>query len=254
MLSGRITHTKLFCLVSASIFLTFGLGCGGGTSGSGIRSFEGDITDESGSPLGNVRVTITATGDSALTDASGQFLIESDAGGSEVPFILESPKFLAHFTLSGINQDSSRVSVRLKVDTKTDEVEISHFSVKVGIVGACNVYFENGEVIRQANRVPPGTRCAMNIQVLGDGVPRGNIPVALQYNSCTPGGTWETLQQTVTGIGKFRGEASLDFEFIDSATFCRYRVVAPFNYGNYRPVAYPIDTFTEQEFSAKTKK
>jgi len=84
------------------------------------------------------------------------------------------------------------------------------------------------------------------------------VPVALQYAGCSGEAEWRTIKIENTGTGKSRGFAEINFEFIDSAEYCRYRVVAPYYQTKTAPLVYPIDTFTEQEYykdpSFKTNK
>lgn len=221
------------------------------SSGSGVSSYEGNVSTSEGRSLSNVSVTIETTGDSTVTDEQGEFAIDSDAGGKEVPFLLESSSFTSRFTLKDIPEETSRITMQIILDPNTGISEVRNVNVGAWFAGLCDIYFENREVIRQANRVPPGTVCSLNVRVFGDGRPLRHIPIALEYSACTLGSEWKLLQTTQTGEGRHQGYAEINFPFIDSAEYCRYRVVAPYNDSKRRPVTYPIDTLTEQEYVRK---
>ncbi len=225
--------------------------CGGGTSGSGLHTYEGKIDSTEGNSLSGVNITIESTGDSTTTNDNGEFLIESEASGEEVPFLLKSPTFENRFILKDIPEDSSRITFDITVDTKSDTVQVNNVRVKARFAGLCDYYFENREIIRQANRVPIGTICSLNVEVLGDGRRLSNVPVALQYASCKPRAEWKTIKAVNTGELRHAGSVEINFEYIDSEEYCRYRIVAPV--GGHPQGIYPIDTFTEQEYFSSKK-
>ncbi len=224
-------------------------GCGGGTSGSGLKSFDGMLVNRSGAALGGVLITIETTGDSAVTDADGHFVIISDVYGDEVTFLIESDEIRRKFSLKDVPQDSSRYTVDVTLDTGSDFIKVSNIRVNARFAGLCDYYFENREIIRQSNRVPEGTVCSLNVDVLSDGRRLENIPVILQYARCEPNSRWNTILVTKTGERERAGSAEVNFVYVDSPEFCRYRVVSP---SDSEPFAsYPIDTFSEQEFFSK---
>lgn len=230
------------------VLLLAAVGCGGGTDGSGIKTYEGHISENNGQSLADVLVTIESTGDSGVSDKDGNFQFRSDAEGPEVPFVLQSSRFTSRFLVRDIPAESSRVRLELIVDPQTSVTEVRQLHVRAWFAGLCDHYFENGAVIRQANRVPEGTECSINVRVFGDGQPLASVPVALQYSACTPGAQWETLVTASTGDGQHQGYAEVNFSFVDSPQFCRYRIVAPYQIEGISPVAYPIDTFSEQKY------
>lgn len=90
------------------------IGCGGGTRGSGGQYYEGFVGDSSGRALSDVSVTILSTGDSAVTDTSGNFTIETEDQAGTVAFLLESPSFSGQVSRE-IPPDSARVFIRFAV-------------------------------------------------------------------------------------------------------------------------------------------
>ncbi len=226
--------------------------CGGGTSGSGLKTFDGKVMSSDGQPLSGVVVSIESSNETAVTDTDGVFSLTSSASGEQVDFRIESAEFSTGFSLAAVSDDNARIALAITVDTVADTLEVDHVRLRAWFAGVCDLYFENSAVIRQANRVPRGTVCSLNVEVLGAGHRLGGIPVALQYSRCEEGSTWETLTVVRTDTGVHQGAAELNFVYTSSPEFCRYRVVAPAGAGGDGPVSYyPIDTFAEQAFFRK---
>lgn len=240
----RVFVTRVACFIA--------IGCGGGTSGTGLNTYEGRVSYEDGAPIAGAVLTLESTGDSTSTNSNGDFTIDSTASGSEVSLLAESPTFSEHLTIRNVLKEHSRIRVNVTIDSVKQRASKTDFNVKAQFVGLCDYYFENRAVIRQANHVPEGTICTIRVDVLADGTRLDDAMVALQYSSCEPHAPWETLITAVTGT-EGAGEAKLSFEYKSSAEVCRYRVVAPYKLGNAWPVYYPIDTFAEQS-SHKVKK
>ena len=235
--------------------LTMLVACGGGTVGTGTgpsdsdtrRIYAGSVrTTSSDTPLAEVDVILQSTGESSVTDTAGNFSLQSVLLGSEATFILHGAKLDTTVLLTDIPEKSPKVSVQILVDPVTQVAQVTNVAAQVGIVGVCDFYFENNEVIRQANRVPPGTVCTIGARVFGDGKALAAVPIALQRRACVPGAPWLTVVEGKTGIGINRGSAKLDFVFEDSFEACKYRVVIPYNYGRFKPSYFFIETFTEQ--------
>ena len=250
-------------LVSAAVtwvviiyLLTVLGGCGGGTSGTGLgaeqTTYVGAVMTPVGDPVPGARIENQATGDATLTDMWGAFALATKRTEGDVPFKVETSTLSSEFIVEQPALDSPQVSVNITLDVSQGQVAVDRFSVDAGIVGACNSYFENRSVIRQANRVPAGQACTAKITVYGDGKPRGHIPVAVQRSSCIPGAQWETVAIGETLSGVHRGVAQVSFPFEDSMASCRYRIVAPFEYREYVPVIYTIETFTSQGIDKNT--
>lgn len=235
-------------IIPAALIMVMALGgCGGGTEGTGTRSYQGNIRSIDQQPLADVKVTIAETGDSSITDELGNFTVLSEPTNNTVTFVLEAEDFSTSVAVTDIPDTSTRLTVNIEVNTETDTAEISNFAVRAGIVGYCNPFFENGEVIRQANRVPDGTQCTVKVRVFGDGALAERIPVAVQTLACDPDAIWETVETGSTGFGIRAGVAQIAFKYYQDSQHCSYRVIAPFNYQHYLPVAYPFLTFSDQE-------
>ncbi len=228
------------------------VGCGGGTSGTGLNAYEGTVVDRKGSPVQGMRLTIESTGDSTESDERGDFLLHSSASGAEVSILAEQGSFSQKITVKNVFEEHSRVRIALTVDAIGQKASNTDFNVKAGMVGICDYYFENRSTIRQANQVPSGTVCTLKVDVLANGSYLDGATVALQYASCGEGATWTTLSTATTGEYA-PGSAKISFEFASSAEFCRYRLVAPYHLGRAWPILYPIDTFAEQAGNHKTE-
>lgn len=222
------------------------IGCGGGTSGSGIKTFEGRVQAQNGVSISGVSVTIEETGESTVTDGEGRFTLASEADGPDVAFLVETPMQERRFTLREISDDNARIA--LNIVFQPSSIDVTHLDLRARFAGLCDHYFENREIIRQANRVPPGTVCSINVEVVGDGSRLGKIPVALEYAACSADSQWNTLALVSTGEGRHQGFAEINFEYKDSKEFCRYRVRVLEELGSGLFVTYPIDTFTEQGY------
>ena len=239
-------------VISACIALALSLSlsaCGGGTSGSGVTSYEGKVsgTDERG--LGDVTLSIESTGDSTTTDAYGNFALSSQATGPSVSFVAESSGFSTRFVVENVLEDSSRVHVHVTIDqTQNAATAIAtHHNVKAVVVGRCARFFDNREYIRQIRKVPDGNECMIKVTLLADGIPDDGAEVALQYASCTPGATWRNETVSTTGSANDTGIAWLMFNFSNDAGHCRYRIVAPLSGHSPSAIVYPINTLAEEE-------
>lgn len=251
----RLNHIRTtLATLCVSCILLIPLGCGGGTSGSGLQTISGNITSTLGAKLGGVQVTVENTGDTGVSNAKGQFEVTTDSGDTQLDLLLESPKFISRYRVA--SQRNSRSSVAIQINTDTDEATGVHLSLSVGVVGLCDYYFENTssiqQSIRQSNRVPADTTCSLNVELLGDGQRLADFPVVLEYSRCEENSPWYEVAAVRTGVSEHAGSAEIDFVFQDSADFCRYRVRPIVDGTGFPMVSYPIDTFTEQGFF-KTK-
>lgn len=229
--------------------LLFFASCGGGTSGSGLKRYEGRIATADNQALSEISVTIENTGDSSVTNSGGEFVIDSQAAGPDVNFLLESPDFISRFVLKDIPEDSSHVTMHVLVDPESQVAEVQKISVRAWMTGECDGYFQNGDFLHQADVVPNDLQCSLHVRVFGDGKPLTKVPVALQYSNCANDAHWRTLRVARTGNGEEPGSTDISFHFVDSEQFCRYRVIAAFNSTGTVGAVYRIDTLTEQHQS-----
>lgn len=241
---------KIFGLLS----VIFAVSCGGGTSGTGLNAYEGTVTDQKGAPLEGVSLTVESTGDSAKTDRNGNFELQSSASGQEVALLAESSTRSSRVTVRNVFAEDSRVQISVVLGSHPQDSSATHLNVRSRMVGYCDYYFENRTTIRQANHVPGDTVCTLKTEVLEDGLPLDGALVALEYAGCAESSPWSLLAVGETNSVETPGSAKISFTYIDSPTYCRYRVIAPYKSNGEKPVYYPIQTFTKQEYDQAAKK
>ncbi len=248
IMAGKRLLSALVCLA----LICLGTGCGGGTSGTGLQTFDGQVKSADGAPIAGARVTLTATGDAAVTDVEGRFVLQSSLEikpEQRVEFLLQADDFSGTFVMpdGAVSEGSSQITIDLVVDPVSRTLELTNFTLQVQMIGRCAAAFSNGEVVRQIAEVPAETRCTLSVELKGNGLLRGDIPVVLQYRPCTgKKGVWKNLYTARTGVAADIGRVELPFSFVDSDKFCRYRVVAPHDYRDYRAAFFGIDTLGEQ--------
>ena len=245
---------RSWCAILISIFIPLSLvGCGGGTSGTGLQTFSGQVKSSTGEPVAGATLTLASTGDTAMTDASGRFVLRSTVKletTERIELLLESSQFTGTVVVpeGAVTEGSAQITVDIVFDPVTQTLEVTNFTLAVRMVGACQGAFENAEVIRQLVDVPEGIECSLEVELRGNGILRGNVPVMLQYRVCSgKSGVWQNQRGATTSTGADVGTARINFDFNNSRKFCRYRLVAPYNYRDYLPAVFEIQTLKEQE-------
>ena len=103
------------------------LGCGGSTSGTGGVTIEGKLLTVDATPVTGVTVTILDTGDSAVTDVTGGFSIETVDTVTNPEFLFEGNGVNARVQVAEIEDDVRDVRVRFELSAgavRSREVEI----------------------------------------------------------------------------------------------------------------------------------
>jgi len=208
------------------------MGCGGGSAGTGTGAgpvvvVQGAVLDTSGQPLEDFRVRVLETGNEATTSQTGEFELVTEPESSSVTLEISSPSGSV-FTTLDIPQDGGTVAVKLVVNPRLSQVDANSLEVAAGIVGRCDIYFENGRVIRQANSVPDELTCVAKVIVSAGGRRLGRVPFAVQYRGCDESSPWVTIAAENTLTPPNRGVGQAQFTFIDDEQHCLYRIVAPF--------------------------
>ena len=95
--------------------------CGGGSRGTGDLTVSGTTFSNTGAPIANATVTISATGESVVTDERGQFLIKTEPFAGDVEFVIQAQG--KEFTSRGgsINEEVEELAVRIQVDFREDK-------------------------------------------------------------------------------------------------------------------------------------
>lgn len=231
----------LMCLLS---------GCaGGGSSGTGTGgaglTVTGLVLDDASSPIAGLTITVAATGDSAQTDGNGEFSISTEALQGDIQLLVEGPELSTAVIVPDVQEQSSAVAVDITVSGSGNSIAVKNLDVRAKIVGACDIYFENHAIIRQANSAPQGIRCTAKVWVRGDGRELVNVPVEVRYRGCD-GGPWATLARELTLGAPHAGVAQLEFVFKDDEQHCVYGITAPLDVSGVRPVTVLVHTFTKQ--------
>lgn len=230
--------------------LIFAVGCGGGTSGTGLSNYEGSLKDVSGNPIADAKVTLLESGDTTVTDTNGAFLLQTEPLAEPPTLFIETPAGTdSTVPLHSAAEANDRLHVDIELNPTTKETNTIEFKIKAAVAGFCDASFENHNgLIRQAVQLPQGQQCTLKVHVEGEGLLRGHIPVAIQVKSCTPDALWITIAEGETAQGLHQGIAQVNFAFFSSKEFCEYRVIAPYNYKDYQPIIYPFQTFAQERF------
>lgn len=221
--------------------------CGGGTSGSGLNSYEGRVVNQSGAPLEGVRLTIESTGETTETDFQGYFILQSGASDAQIYLLAQRGDFKDRLRVDNVFEGDSRFRIDVTIDSIRQRAAVTNFNMRARMVGLCDYYFENGIFIRQSNRVPGGTTCTLRVELFADGSPLNDARVALEYSSCDAGAQWKLLKEVTTGVEGEDGAAKIRFAYRSAPDFCRYRIVAPYRFATAWPLYYPIETFQENK-------
>ncbi len=125
---------RFFNILSGSLLsaLLVVAGCGGGTvgtGGTGSNEFQGKILATDGSPVSDAVVTIAETGDAAVTDAEGDFTIESKFGDSQATILVETPLSSGETVVKGLPEVPVVVEVSLVLDENKKSLEVSSSKV-----------------------------------------------------------------------------------------------------------------------------
>lgn len=241
---GRV---RLFAITA--LFASGLASCGGGSAGTGtgeIRTIEGQVTSSAGDPISGAEVTLVQTGERDSTNLEGRFTLATNFEGSSPELLLETDSISTTITVDAPSEQADAISVNVELNNSGSAVvKVSKLQVRAQIVGACDIFFENNRIIRQANRIQDGTVCTAHVQIYGDGRLLSGLPFVIQSSRCDRT-DWQTISTSQTGSGPFAGEGEAEFTFYASAANCRYRIVAPFKTKGLDEVIYRIHTFLEE--------
>ena len=121
--------------LSAALFSTLLLlfaACGGGSTGTGGTGseFSGKLVDITGKPVQNATLTIEETGDGSLTDAEGNFVIESDIPAGSVTLLVQAENSEGKTVMKDIPTGRQQVILNLRFNARDHTVEITDRVVK----------------------------------------------------------------------------------------------------------------------------
>lgn len=239
----RIMSFIVIITVALSTF-----GCGGGSEGTGSRSITGRVLKSDDTPFSGAVVELIQTGDETVTDINGSFVLKTDFSGPDGELSITSDDIAAVVPLPEVDSDTTTLNLDITVEVGTGEISTTSVQSWAKIVGACDIYFENNERIRQANKVPRGTECTAKFFVSGDGKRLERVSGAIEVRACDSD-SWRLIAVGETGFGINAGVGQISFSFRDDNDHCEYRIGAPYGYDEFEPIYTYIDTFTLQKRS-----
>lgn len=245
--TGNNIFLGLFSLLLVIVLAL--MGCGGGSAGTGtgpVVVVQGAVLDESGEPIRDVNVRVVETGSEDTTSPNGEFQLTTEPESGEVTLEISADNSVAYVTVE-IPEEGGTVSITLTVNPRLTSINADTLEVGAAIVGRCDIYFENGLVIRQANRVPSGVRCVAKVTVAADGRRVADVPFIVQYQDCDGLTPWTTVAAGATMKRPNRGIGQVDFPFIDDEQHCVYRIVAPVGVSGLPELERRIHTLTYQK-------
>lgn len=133
MRCARQSPGTLLILIVLSIAFFYSVGCGGGSQGTGVRSFEG-VVIEQGTMLGldGVTVTILETGDSEITQDGGHFSLEAALNGDSISFALDGPNGLsARTTGQGLPAVSNTFDVQISISSASNTAQVTRLEPRL---------------------------------------------------------------------------------------------------------------------------
>lgn len=250
---------KLFKIIFIFLLILINA-CGGGSSGTGTEfreqtiTIEGNVKNTSGQAIVNALLTIVETGDSATSDQNGDFVLETNTNEDNLNLKLESENINSNIELNNIqSKEGSTIQLDIEIDSQLKEVNKKDLEVQAKIVGECDQYFDNFRTIRQSNPTPTnGIQCTARVVVKNAGNPLGNAPVRIQHRACQTGSNWidDALGLTRDETDS-KGVAQVNFSFKNNREHCVYRIIAPSDVPDLRPIIHFVDTFTKQRFDER---
>ena len=125
--SWRDWLSDLFGIAAVVFVLMFLFsGCGGGTSGTGIRNdgqvVQGLVRTTDGSPIPGVVVTIIETNDQAVTDSTGAFEIPVGDGLGDFTVEFSGQGVDSEVAVGGVPDEATSVDVSVTIDDQTGQL------------------------------------------------------------------------------------------------------------------------------------
>jgi len=117
-----VRSLNLKTLLTLLLILILGA-CGGGTEGTGGVTISGKLQTANSQPVAGVSVTVEETGDSAVTDQNGDFVIQTDRI-SNATLAFEDDKLAARATVNNIPNSATRVDVTCVLDRERNNVTV----------------------------------------------------------------------------------------------------------------------------------
>lgn len=119
------------------VFLAiFGVGCGGGTSGTGDPSprvlITGNVVLQDGTPISSGNVAAVENGDNADIAADGTFILYTTALTDSLELLVSTDIVQGRVVVQGLGKDDSKVAITIVVDQGRGSVTISEVDISLG--------------------------------------------------------------------------------------------------------------------------
>lgn len=211
-------------------------GCnGGGTSGTGLRSFEGKIYREDSTPLENAEIRILETGEWTASTADGNFLLSSTFRLKDVTLKITHPSVSDSVPIGDIPETIDLVKLELAANTDTNTVEprlidfsrFKELGLSIRMLDDCEQAFQTTqEGLEQVTPLSQGRSCRLRAQVYGDERPAPGVLVTIDRRACHESSPWRRVAAARTRSGAQQGSVIIPFRFFVSDSSCQYRVTA----------------------------
>lgn len=197
-------------------------------------------------------MTLTETGQTAITDSEGIFSLSPPPEGAVVTLAVTAKNIEGDIIVKNVSSEpSSSVNVNIQIDPETNSIKADQLQASAFIVGLCDFAFDSGKIIRQTSHLDDGTSCVVKVILERNGRRMGGQVAAIQYRRCDGSTPWQTQSTATTAKDVHRGIAQVPFQFFNSPDFCEYRVVVPFEDIRYIPAIFPIHTFQKQSYGTQ---
>jgi hypothetical protein len=134
MLGATVDRLSTFALRSVIILALCALGaCGGGTSGTdGDHEYKilGSLSTASGEAVPAATVSVLETGDNALSDSAGIFVLRTRTGASTLTLLVENQGQEARTQLTSLPAEDSAIEISLSFDPQAGSVAIVSVSAQ----------------------------------------------------------------------------------------------------------------------------
>ncbi|MBX7137324.1 MAG: hypothetical protein K1X83_05010 [Oligoflexia bacterium] len=105
------------------VFLTcLMVSCGGGSKGTGGEVLKGRLLSLTGEPQAGISVVLPTTGDQDLSNAQGDFLIQTELTEGRIEVLLEGQDFSVIVYIHDVPAGTRRIEITLVLDRHEGDV------------------------------------------------------------------------------------------------------------------------------------